>query len=80
MTGEQHTDHISSGQRVSRHSLPTLSFLFFPHRTKYFGNSSKAQLAHLQAAQANAQTQTCKRANSPTRQNKQNVNNVSIKH
>jgi hypothetical protein len=31
LTGDQHTDHISSGQRVSRHSLPTQSFLFFPH-------------------------------------------------
>jgi type I restriction-modification system DNA methylase subunit len=24
LTGDQHTDHISSGQRVSRHSLPSL--------------------------------------------------------
>jgi len=31
LTGDQHTDHISIGQRVSRHSLPTLSFLFFSH-------------------------------------------------
>ncbi|HMX60075.1 MAG TPA: hypothetical protein PKD39_05755, partial [Chitinophagales bacterium] len=31
MTVGQHTDHISSGQRVSRHSLPTLCFLFFVH-------------------------------------------------
>lgn len=32
MTGEQrHTDHIDNGQRVSRHSLPTHCFLFFPH-------------------------------------------------
>jgi len=30
LTGDQHRDHISSGQRVSRHSLPTLCFLFFP--------------------------------------------------
>ena len=31
MTGDQHTDHISSGERVSRHSLPTLQhFLFSP--------------------------------------------------
>ena len=34
MTGEQkHTDHIETGERVSRHSLPTLCFLFFSHRT-----------------------------------------------
>ena len=31
MTGDQHSDHISSGQGVSRHSLPTfLYFLFSP--------------------------------------------------
>jgi hypothetical protein len=31
LTGDQHTDHISNGQQVSRHSLPTLLyFLFFP--------------------------------------------------
>ena len=34
MTSEQkHTDHIETEQRVSRHSLPTLCFLFFSHRT-----------------------------------------------
>jgi hypothetical protein len=26
-----HTPHIENGQRVSRHSLPTLCYLFFPH-------------------------------------------------
>ncbi len=33
MTGDQHTDHISNGQRVSRHSLPTLQYFLFspPH-------------------------------------------------
>ena len=31
LTVDQHTDHNSSGQRVSRHSLPTLCFLFFSH-------------------------------------------------
>lgn len=33
MTGDQHTDHISNGQRVSRHSLPTLLYFLFspPH-------------------------------------------------
>jgi hypothetical protein len=31
VTGDQHTDNISNGHRVSRHSLPTLLyFLFFP--------------------------------------------------
>jgi hypothetical protein len=29
--GQQHTDHIENGQRVSQHSLPTLCFLFFSH-------------------------------------------------
>jgi hypothetical protein len=38
LTGDQHTDHISKGQRVSRDSLPTLLyFLFFP--TALFFNS-----------------------------------------
>ncbi len=30
-SGQRHTDHIENGQRVSRHSLPTLCFLFFSH-------------------------------------------------
>jgi len=64
LTGDQHTDHISNGQRVSRHSLPTLLYFLFspPH---IFINSILASrtLAHLQAAQADPQTQACKRAN-----------------
>lgn len=88
MTADQHTDHISNGQRVSRHSLPTLLYFLFstPH---IFFNSNKRSysraplkdklnkrvilasrtLAHLQAAQADPQTQACKRAvsaNAPT--------------
>jgi hypothetical protein len=33
LTGDQHTDHISNGQRVSRHSLQTLLYFLFspPH-------------------------------------------------
>jgi hypothetical protein len=33
LTGDQHTDHISNKQRVSRHSLPTLLYFLFspPH-------------------------------------------------
>jgi hypothetical protein len=33
LTGDQHTDHIENGQRVSRHSLPTLLYFLFspPH-------------------------------------------------
>jgi hypothetical protein len=38
LTGDQHIDHILSGQRVSCHSLPTLLyFLFSP--THIFFNS-----------------------------------------
>ena len=34
MTGDQkHTDHIATGQRVSRHSSRPNVFYFFPHRT-----------------------------------------------
>ena len=65
MTGDQrHTDHIATGQQLSRHSLPTLLYFLFspPH---IFFNSILAShtLAHLQAAQADTQTQACKRAN-----------------
>ena len=33
LTGDQHTDHISTGQQLSRHSLPTLLYFLFspPH-------------------------------------------------
>jgi hypothetical protein len=34
LTGDQrHKNDTKNGQRVSRHSLPTLCFLFFSHRT-----------------------------------------------
>ena len=34
MTGDQrHTDHIATGQQVSRHSSRPDVFYFFPHRT-----------------------------------------------
>jgi hypothetical protein len=33
LKGDQHIEHISTGQRVSRHSLPTLCFLFVSLRT-----------------------------------------------
>jgi len=33
LTGDQHTDHISTGQQLSRNSLPTLLYFLFspPH-------------------------------------------------
>jgi hypothetical protein len=33
LTGDQHTDHISTGQQLSQHSLPTLLYFLFspPH-------------------------------------------------
>jgi len=33
LTSDQHTDHISTGQQLSRHSLPTLLYFLFspPH-------------------------------------------------
>ena len=47
MTGEQHTDHISNGQRVSRHSLPTLLyFLFSPPHIFLIQFWPAAQMAH----------------------------------
>jgi hypothetical protein len=40
LTGDQHTDHIATGQQLSRHSLPTLLYFFiFP--TAHFFNSNK---------------------------------------
>jgi len=64
LTGDQHTDHIANGQRVSRHSLPTLLyFLFSPPHIFFNSILAKRTLAHLQAAQADTQTQACKRAN-----------------
>ena len=77
MTGDQrHRNNTTNGQRVSRHSLPTLLCFNFSQRTKnlkygVFTNSSKnncdvskfyadPQTAHLQAAQANAQPKLAK--------------------
>jgi len=46
--GQQHTDHIEKGQRVSRHSLPTHSFLFFLPPAFFKTNFiATAQVAHL---------------------------------
>jgi len=49
LTGEQrHTDHIENGQRVSRHSLPTLlCFNFFPTAQKILKFYASPQTAHL---------------------------------
>jgi hypothetical protein len=33
LTGDQHIEHIQTGQRVSRHSSRPDVFYFFPHRT-----------------------------------------------
>ena len=65
MTGDQrHADHIGNGQRVSLNSLPTLLYFLFS-LAHIFLNSILASrtLAHMPAAQANTQTQACKRAN-----------------
>ena len=45
LTGDQHTDHISTGQQLSRHSLPTLLYFLFspPH---IFFNSILCQPAN----------------------------------
>jgi len=47
LTGDQrHTDHITNGQRVSRHSLPKLLyFLFFPPHI-FLIQFAIAQMAH----------------------------------
>jgi len=69
LTGDQHTDHIENGQRVSRHSLPTLLCFNFSQRTNILKFYANPQTAHLQAAQANAQPKLAKEpffANAPT--------------
>ena len=58
MTGEQrHTDHIENGQRVSRHSLPTiLYFLFSPPAfflIQFYYLPANGTLAFAPTAQAN---------------------------
>lgn len=65
MTGEHgHRKDIAIRQRVSRHSLPTLLyFLFSPPHIFFNSILASRTLAHLQAAQADPQTQACKRAN-----------------
>ena len=65
MTGEHgHRIYTTKGQRVSRHSLPTfLYFLFSPPHIFFNSILASRTLAHLQAAQADPQTQACKRAN-----------------
>lgn len=48
----------------SRQSLPTLLYFLFSSPHIYFNTIiAKRALAHLQAAQADLQTQACKRAN-----------------
>ena len=48
---EQHTDYISDRQQVSRHSLPTLCFLFFSQRTFGFAPTRKANASQNQKSQ-----------------------------
>ena len=50
MTGDQHTDHITNGQRVSRHSLPTLLyFLFSPPHIFFNSILARRTLAQLES-------------------------------
>lgn len=44
LRSEQHTDYISDRQQVSRHSLPTLCFLFFSQRTFFKNNFSQPHI------------------------------------
>jgi hypothetical protein len=66
LTGDQrHTDHVATGQRVSRHSLPTLLYFLFSQRHIFFNSIlANRTLPDLQAAQADPQTQSYKRGNS----------------
>jgi len=70
LTGEQHTDHISSGQRVSRHSLPTLLYFLFsqPH---IFFNSILASRTNGTFGFADTQTQRYAKPKEPFSSNAQ---------
>jgi hypothetical protein len=54
---QKHTDHIATGQRVSRHSLPTLlCFIFFPtaqNILKFFGSRTNGTFAFAPTLKAN---------------------------
>jgi len=57
LTGDQHTDHISNEQRVSRHSLPTLLYFLFSPPHIFFNlilcRPANGTLAFAPTAQAN---------------------------
>jgi len=44
LKSEQHTDHITNGQRLSRHSLPTPMFFIFFQRTFFKNNFSQSHI------------------------------------
>jgi hypothetical protein len=65
LTGDQrHTDHIATGQQLSRHSLPPLLyFTFFPTAQNIL-KFSQPTLAHLVLPDTQADPRKTKRANS----------------
>jgi len=61
LTGDQrHRYNTTNGQRVSRHSLPTLLCFNFSQRTNILKFYANPQTAHLQAAKVNAQAKLAK--------------------
>jgi len=38
LRGEQHTEHIATGQQLSQHSLPTLPYFLFPPTYIFFNS------------------------------------------
>jgi len=55
---QQHRNDITIGQRVSRHSLTTLCFLFFSHRTflkTIFASRTNGTFGFAPTAQADTQ-------------------------
>lgn len=76
MTSDQHTDNITNGQRVSRHSLPTLLyFLFFPNALFFnsiLANSTNGTFAFAPTAQAHPSA----KAKEPFFATAPNINNL----
>jgi hypothetical protein len=64
LTGEhRHKNDTTIGQRVSRHSLPTLlCFNFFPTAQNILNFNATAQMAHLVFSDTQANAQKTKRA------------------
>ena len=65
MTGDQHTDHISTGQQLSRHSLPTLLYFLFSPPHIFFNSILASRTNGTLAFAPNAQANPSAKAKEP---------------